>query len=333
MDKKVLFSGIKPSGDLTIGNYIGAINSWKKMTEDYNCYFSIVNLHAITVKQDPALLYDRTLNLLATYIASGLDPDKCTLFVQSQVPAHSELGWLLTCNSYMGELNRMTQYKDKVDKLEGKNIGAGLFSYPILMAGDILLYDTEVVPVGIDQKQHVELTRDIATRFNNAYGETFKIPEPVIPKTGAKIMDLTDPTKKMSKSDQGGSISQNSYILLDDAPEVVVKKLKKAVTDNLGNVAYNDEQHGVKNLLNIYASLTNTSIEDSVKHFEGANYGKFKGEVAEAINETLRPIQAEKSRLLDDKSYLANIYNAGSQKANEKANIKLQEVKSKIGLI
>lgn len=335
MEKKILFSGIKPSGDLTLGNYIGAINSWKNMMEEYECIFAIMNLHAITVPQDSELLKERTLDLLATYIAAGIDPEKCTLFVQSQVPEHVELAWLLTCNSYMGELNRMTQYKDKALMAEKNDepIGAGLFAYPLLMASDILLYNTEVVPVGQDQKQHVELTRDIATRFNNRFGDTFKVPEPFMPKTGAKVMDLLEPTKKMSKSDQSKSKSENSYILLSDTEEVVTKKIKKAVTDNLGTVAYTDEQPGVKNLLEIYCSLTKKSIDEAVEYFSGKNYGFFKGEVAKAINETLKPIQEEKARLLNNKQYLEEIYSKGAKKASEIATPMLRDVKDKMGIL
>ncbi len=334
MEKKNLLSGIKPTGDLTLGNYIGAINSWQNMIKEYNCFFPVVNLHAITERQDPEDLRKRTLDVLATYIASGIDPDTCTLFIQSRVPQHSELSWLLTCNTYMGELSRMTQYKDKSQKADKNgNIGAGLFSYPILMAADILLYDVEVVPVGVDQKQHVELARDIAIRFNNHYGETFVVPQPVISKTGAKIMDLTDPTKKMSKSDQDASSSVNGYIRIIDEPDIITKKIKKAVTDDKGIVQYNDEQLGVKNLLHIYTSLTNTSIEDAVKHFEAANYGKFKGEVAEAIIETLKPVQAKRLDLLNNPEYLEAIYKKGELKAMETASAVLDRTKKKIGML
>ncbi|MFV0518640.1 MAG: tryptophan--tRNA ligase [Lachnospirales bacterium] len=334
MEKKNLLSGIKPTGDLTLGNYIGAINSWQKMIEEYNCYFPVVNLHAITERQDPQNLRKRTLDVLATYIASGIDPKTCTLFIQSRVPQHAELCWLLSCNTYMGELNRMTQFKDKAAKADkNTNIGFGLFSYPVLMAADILLYDVEVVPVGVDQKQHVELARDIAIRFNNHYGDTFVVPEPVISKTGAKIMDLTDPTKKMSKSDQDSSVSQNSYILVIDEPDIITKKIKKAVTDDKGIVQYNDEQLGVKNLLHIYTSLTNTSIESALSHFEGANYGKFKGEVAEAIIETLKPVQAKRLDLLNNLDYLESIYKIGEVKAIETASIVLEKAKKQIGIL
>ncbi len=334
MGKKNLLSGIKPTGDLTLGNYIGAINSWQKMIDEYNCFFPVVNLHAITVKQDPEMLRQRTLDVLATYIASGINPDTCNLFIQSRVPEHSELAWLLTCNTYMGELNRMTQYKDKVANApKNQNIGVGLFTYPVLMAADILLYNTEIVPVGVDQKQHVEIARDIAIRFNNAYGETFKIPEPVISKTGAKIMDLTHPERKMSKSDQSADASPNGYILIADTPEIITKKIKKAVTDTVGIVQYNDEQLGVKNLLNIYTTLTNTSVEEAVAHFEGANYGKFKGEVAEAIIETLKPVQAKRIDLLNNVDYLESIYTKGEVKAREVAGAVLADVKNKIGII
>ncbi|MDU7886836.1 MAG: tryptophan--tRNA ligase, partial [Clostridium perfringens] len=248
--KKIIFSGIKPSGDLTLGNYLGAIKNWTKLQEEYDCYFCVVDLHAITVKQLPADLRRRTLEVLAIYIASGINPEENTLFIQSHVPAHSEASWLLTCNSYMGELSRMTQYKDKSKKM-GDSIGAGLFNYPVLMAADILLYNADLVPVGKDQMQHLELARDIGTRFNNSYSKTFTIPEGYVPKEGAKIMDLQDPSKKMSKSDA----NPNGFILIMDEPNVIRKKISRAVTDSIGVVNYTDEQPGVKNLINILCAI------------------------------------------------------------------------------
>ena len=244
--KKIIFSGIQPSGNLTLGNYLGALKNWVKLQNEYDCFFCVVDLHAITVKQVPTDLRKRTLEVLAIYIACGIDPNKNTLFIQSHVPAHSEGAWLLTCNTYMGELSRMTQFKDK-SKKHGDSIPAGLFTYPVLMAADILLYNTDLVPVGIDQKQHLELARDLATRFNNAYSPTFKVPDPYIPPVGAKVMSLQDPTKKMSKSDD----NPNSYILIMDPPEVIRKKISRAVTDSIGVINYTDEQPGVKNLLDI----------------------------------------------------------------------------------
>ena len=271
--KKVIFSGIQPSGDLTLGNYLGALKSWVKLQDEYECYFCVVDLHAITVKQVPADLRKRTLEMLAIYIASGIDTTKNTLFIQSHVPAHSELSWLLTCNSYVGELSRMTQYKDKSQKSvnSGDPIIAGLFNYPVLMAADILLYQTDLVPVGIDQRQHLELARDIAGRFNNAYSETFKIPEAYIPKAGAKIMDLQEPTKKMSKSGE----NPNGAILLMDSPDVIRKKISRAVTDSIGVVNYTDEQPGVKNLINILATIEGITPEEVVARFEGKGYAEF----------------------------------------------------------
>lgn len=336
MDKKRVFSGIKPSGDLTLGNYLGAIKNWIGMQDEYECYFSIVNLHAITVKQDATELYNRTYEILATYLASGLDINKSTVFVQSQVSAHTELSWLLTCNSYMGELSRMTQYKDKTSKIKNEDaIGFGLFSYPVLMASDILLYNTDLVPVGADQKQHVELTRDIAIRFNNTYGDTFVIPEPFIPKAGARIMDLQDPTKKMSKSDQSNdrSASANGFILLSDSDDTIRKKIKRAVTDDIGKVQYNDEQKGVKNLLNIYCAIKGTTPEEAVEIFKDYRYGDFKKAIAEVVVEEIGPIRDRKNELLTNRDELDKICKASAEKANNYAKEKLADAKAKMGII
>ncbi|MCJ7689262.1 MAG: tryptophan--tRNA ligase, partial [Clostridiaceae bacterium] len=277
-DKKVIFSGIKPSGELTLGNYLGAIKNWVKLQEEYECYFCVVDLHAITVKQEPKDLRKRTLEILAIYVASGIDPEKNTLFIQSHIPAHSEASWLLTCSTYMGELSRMTQYKDK-SRNSGESISAGLFNYPVLMAADILLYQTDLVPVGKDQLHHLEIARDIGERFNKTYSDTFVITDPYIPKTGAKIMDLQDPSKKMSKSEENA----NGYILIMDPPEVIRKKVNRAVTDSLGVVKYNDEQLGVKNLMTILMTITGNSEEEIEKKYEGLGYAQFKSDVAEAI--------------------------------------------------
>ena len=293
--KKVIFSGIKPSGNITLGNYLGAIKSWVKLQEDYDCYFCVVDLHAITVPQKPKDLRSKTLELLSIYLAAGIDPEKNTLFIQSHVPAHAECGWLLTCNSYVGELSRMTQYKDK-SKRFGDSIGAGLFMYPVLMAADILLYQTDLVPVGKDETQHLELARNLANRFNNAYSETFKIPTGYIPKEGAKIMSLQEPTKKMSKSDE----NVNSFILVMDPPEVIRKKISRAVTDSVGVINYTEEQPGVKNLIDILATIKGENPLDIVKNYENLGYAELKKDVADAIIEELAPIQARALELQKD---------------------------------
>jgi tryptophanyl-tRNA synthetase len=327
-NKKVIFSGIKPSGDLTLGNYLGAIKNWVKLQEEYECYFCVVDLHAITVKQVPKDLRKRTLEILAIYIASGIDPEKNTLFIQSHVPAHSEAGWLLTCSTYMGELSRMTQYKDK-SKNSGESISAGLFNYPVLMAADILLYQTDLVPVGKDQLQHLEIARDIGERFNRTYSDTFVIPEPYIPKAGAKIMDLQDPAKKMSKSEE----NVNGYILIMDPPEVIRKKVNRAVTDSLGEVKYNDEQLGVKNLMTILTTITGMSTEEIEEKYKGLGYAQFKSDVAEAIVGELEPIQKKIVEYLGNKDYLEGIYKKGCEKANYVANKTLRKMQKKIGFI
>jgi tryptophanyl-tRNA synthetase len=327
-NKKVIFSGIKPSGDLTLGNYLGAIKNWVKLQKEYECYFCVVDLHAITVKQEPKDLRKRTLEILAIYISAGIDPEKNTLFIQSHVPAHSEACWLLTCSTYMGELSRMTQYKDK-SKNSGESIGAGLFIYPVLMAADILLYQTDLVPVGKDQLQHLEISRDIAERFNRMYSETFVIPEPYIPKAGAKIMDLQEPTKKMSKSEENA----NGYILIMDPPDVIRKKVNRAVTDSLGMVKYNDEQLGVKNLMTILMTITGVSTEEIEGKYEGLGYAQFKKDVAEAIVAELEPIQLKIKEYIDNKAYLEEIYKKGSEKANYVANKTLRKMQKKIGFI
>lgn len=326
--KKVIFSGIQPSGNITLGNYLGAIKSWVKLQEDYDCYFCVVDLHAITVPQKPKDLRSKTLELLSIYLAAGIDPEKNTLFIQSHVPAHAECGWLLTCNSYVGELSRMTQYKDK-SKRFGDSIGAGLFMYPVLMAADILLYQTDLVPVGKDQTQHLELARDLANRFNNTYSETFKIPTGYIPKEGAKIMSLQEPTKKMSKSDE----NVNSFILVMDPPEVIRKKISRAVTDSVGVINYTEEQPGVKNLIDILATIKGENPLDIVKNYENLGYAELKKDVADAIIEELAPIQARALELQKDKKALEEIYRNGAQKASYVANKTLRKVQKKIGFI
>ena len=327
-NKKIIFSGIQPSGNLTLGNYLGALKNWVKLQNEYDCFFCVVDLHAITVKQIPADLRKRTLEVLAIYIACGIDPDKNTLFIQSHVPAHSEASWLLTCNTYMGELSRMTQFKDKAKK-HGDSIPAGLFAYPVLMAADILLYNTDLVPVGIDQKQHLELARDLGARFNNAYSPTFKIPEPYIPPVGAKVMSLQDPTKKMSKSDD----NPNSYILIMDPPEVIRKKISRAVTDSIGVVNYTDEQPGVKNLLDILISIKGYTKDEVVDPYKDKGYADLKKDVADAIIDELAPIQEKVNILLKDKKALEEIYKLGAEKANYAAIKNLRKMQKKIGLI
>ncbi|CAG7839718.1 tryptophanyl-tRNA synthetase [Clostridium novyi B str. ATCC 27606] len=326
--KKVIFSGIQPSGDLTLGNYLGALKNWVKLQDEYDCYYCIVDMHAITVKQQPKDLRRRTLELLSIYVAAGIDPEKNTIFIQSHVPAHAEAAWILNCNSYMGELSRMTQYKDKSQKY-GNNIGVGLFTYPVLMAADILLYQTDLVPVGKDQKQHLELTRDIAERFNGAYSPTFKVPEPYIPEAGAKIMDLQEPNKKMSKS----SDNPNSFILIMDPPEVIRKKISRAVTDSLGIVKYSDEQPGVKNLMTILSVIKGKSVEEIEEDYKDQGYAQFKKDVAEAIVEELTPIQEKVKELVSNKEYLESIYKKGAEKANYVATKTLRKMQKKTGFI
>ncbi|NLM36342.1 MAG: tryptophan--tRNA ligase [Clostridiales bacterium] len=326
--KKIIFSGIQPSGSLTLGNYIGAIKNWVKLQDEYECLFCVVDLHAITVRQEPKDLRQRTLEVLAIYIASGLDPEKNTLFIQSHVPTHSEAAWLLNCFTYMGELSRMTQFKDKSQRY-GDSISAGLLNYPVLMAADILLYNADLVPVGKDQKQHIELARDVANRFNNLYSPTFTIPEPYIATTGQKIMDLQNPTKKMSKSEE----NPNGYILIMDPPEVIRKKISRAVTDSIGEVRYSDDQPGVKNLMNILISLTGVSPEEIEKKYAGKGYAEFKKDVAEAIVAELEPIQNKVKEILADKAYLEKIYKAGAEKAYYMSLKTLRKMQKKIGFI
>lgn len=328
-DKKVIFSGIQPSGDLTIGNYLGAIKNWVKLSDEYDSYFCVVDLHAITVRQEPKKLREKTLEVLAIYLASGLDPEKCTFFIQSHVPEHAECAWLLNCFTYMGELSRMTQFKDKSQKMENTSIPVALFDYPVLMASDILLYQTDLVPVGIDQKQHIELTRDIANRFNNEYSETFKIPEPFIPKVGAKIMGLQNPDKKMSKSGD----NPNDFILIMDSDEDIRRKISRAVTDNIGKVAYNDEQLGIKNLITIVSTIEGVSPSEVEDRCKDMTYKEFKDEVANIIISEIAPIREKVKELLADKKYLENIYGEGAKKAGYTARKTLSKVKRKIGLI
>ena len=330
--KKVMLSGIKPSGDLTLGSYLGAIKNWAERAEQFDCYYFMADLHALTTRQNPADLRRRTLEQLAQYVACGLDPEKNTLFIQSHVPAHAELGWIINCYTMFGELSRMTQFKDKSQK-NADNINGGLFTYPSLMAADILLYQPDYVPLGDDQKQHVELTRDVAHRFNNIYGEVFKIPEPYIPKIGARVMDLLNPTSKMSKSDDIG----NGRIILMDKPEDIMRKFKRAVTDSESAencVRYApDEKPGVANLMQIYAACTGKSFSEIESEFYGQGYGAFKSAVGESVVETLRPIREEAQRLMKDKGYLENLCKTGAEKATYIANKTLRKVYKKVGLV
>lgn len=330
MEKKTVFSGVQPSGALTIGNYIGAIKNFVELqnTGEYNPYYCIVDLHAITIPQIPKELRNNTLDVLALYLAVGIDPDKSTLFIQSHVPAHAELSWILNTITYMGQLNRMTQYKEKSQKSE-ENLNAGLFTYPVLMAADILLYGTDVVPVGDDQKQHLELARDLAQRFNFKYSDTFKVPDPLIKDFGARIMSLQDPDSKMSKSDQ----NENSFLLLLDGPDVIKRKIKRAVTDNIGVIAYNEEQPGLKNLLTIYSIFSGKDIPSIVKQYEGMGYGIFKEELAQVIIDGLNPIQERYNQIRNDKEYLKGVYKEGATKAQYEAEKTLRKVYKKVGFI
>lgn len=328
-DKKRIFSGMQPSGQLTLGNYLGALKNWVKLQDEYECIYCIVDLHALTVRQDPAELRKRSISLLAQYIACGIDPEKNILFIQSHVPAHAELTWILNCYTYMGELSRMTQFKEKSQKHE-ENINAGLFTYPVLMAADILLYQADLVPVGEDQKQHLEITRDIAARFNNLYGDVFKIPEAYIPKVGARIMSLQAPDSKMSKSDT----NKNSYILLLDSPGEIIKKFKRAVTDSEASVHYDIEnKKGISNLMSIYSSVTGKSIDEIEREFEGRGYGDFKVAVGEAVADELRPIQEEYNRLMSARDYLNEIMKNGAEQASYISMKTLRKVCKKIGLL
>ncbi len=323
--KKTILSGVQPSGTLTIGNYLGALRNWATMQYDYNCYFCVVDLHAITVRQVPAELRQNCLKTLALYLAVGIDPEKNTLFMQSHVPAHAELAWVLSCYTMFGELSRMTQFKDKSAK-HSDNINAGLFTYPVLMAADILLYQPDLVPVGNDQKQHIEIARDIANRFNGVYSETFKIPEPYMPKAGARIMSLSDPTTKMSKSDLG-----DGSVFLLDSKDVVIKKIKRAVTDSGSEVRYAEGKDGINNLMSIYSAFTGKSFEDIEKEFDGKGYGAFKLAVAETVADSLAEIQDKYNVFISDKEKLNKILIEGAQKASYTAEKTLRKVYRKVG--
>ncbi len=329
--KKIMLSGIQPSGELTLGSYLGAIKHWPARTEEFDCYYFMADLHTITARQNPADLRRRTLSQLAAYIACGLDPAQNVLFIQSHVPAHAQLAWVLNCYTMYGELSRMTQFKDKSLK-NSENINAGLFTYPALMAADILLYQADYVPVGEDQKQHVEICRDIATRFNGIYGEVFKVPEPYIPAVGARVMSLVSPTSKMSKSDT----DQNGCVYVLEKPEDILRKFKKAVTDSDTEscVRYApQEKPGVANLMQIYAAVTGKSFPEIEREFDGQGYGVFKPAVGQVVAELLRPIREETERLLADKAYLETVYREGAERASYVANKTLRKVYKKIGFV
>ena len=324
--KKVLFSGMQATGNLTLGNYLGALKNWVALSNEFECFYSVVDMHSITVRQDPATLRKRARRLMAIYIAAGIDPDKACLYYQSHVSGHAELAWILNCFTYMGELNRMTQFKDKSAK-HADNINAGLFTYPVLMAADILLYQADVVPVGIDQKQHLELTRDIAIRFNNLFGDVFTVPEAYIPKVGAKIMSLQDPAKKMSKSDE----NPNASIYLMDDADTVARKCKRAVTDSEGVIRYSDEQPGVKNLLDIYSACTGKTPEEAVKEFDGQGYGALKTAVTESVNTILTPLQTRVAEIEKDKAWLDQRIKNNAEKATYYSTKTLRKVQRKVG--
>ncbi len=330
-ERKIMLSGIKPSGDLTLGSYLGAIKNWAERADQFDCYYFMADLHTITVRQNPADLRRRTLEQLAQYIACGLDPDRNTLFIQSHVHQHAELGWVLGCYAMFGELSRMTQFKDKSAK-NAENINGGLFTYPSLMAADILLYQPDFVPVGDDQKQHVELARNIVQRFNGIYGDVFKMPEPYIPKVGARIMSLTNPAAKMSKSEN----EDTGRVTLMDDPAFIMKQFKRAVTDSDTEncVRYDaDSKPGVANLMTIYSAVTGKSYDEIEREFAGQGYGKFKPAVGEAVVELLRPIREEAQRIMQDKAYLENVYRAGAEKASYVAEKTLRKVYTKVGFV
>ncbi len=324
--KSIVLSCIQPTAVPTLGNYLGALKNWKYMSEDYDCYYAIADLHAITVRQEPAKLRKQSMEMYALLIALGLDPEKNTVFVQSHVPEHSQLGWILNCYTQFGEAARMTQFKDKSQK-HADNINVGLFDYPVLMAADILLYQADYVPIGADQKQHLELARDIADRFNQAYSPTFTVPEPFMGKVGARVMSLQDPTKKMSKSDPNPKASVGML----DTPEQIVKKIKSAVTDSEAKVYYGDGKDGINNLMSIYSACTGLDFDTIAKDFDGKGYGDFKMAVAESVVESLRPIQDEYNHLINDKAYLEQCAKMGSEKASYQAKKTLRKVMKKVG--
>lgn len=326
--KPIIFSAIQPTGIFTLGNYLGALKNWATLQDDYRCIYSIADLHAITVRQDPVKFRKQILDCFAMILACGIDPKKSIVFLQSHARTHAELAWVLDCYTQFGELSRMTQFKDKSAK-HPENVNAGLFTYPSLMAADILIYQTDLVPVGADQKQHLELARNIAQRFNGVYGNVFKIPEGYIPKEGARIMSLADPTKKMSKSDE----NPNGFISILDEPDVIIRKFKRAVTDSEMEVRYAEGKDGINNLMTIYATVTGKSMEEIEREFEGKGYGDFKLAVGEAVADHLKPIREEFQRLSSDKAYLEEIYTEGAQKAHSISSRTLEKVYRKVGFV
>lgn len=325
---KIVYSALQPSGQLTIGNYLGSIKNFKSLQDQYECFFNVADLHSITVPQEPKLLRERTLDLMAIFLASGLEPEKSTLFVQSHVPQHAELSWVLSCMSYMGQLSRMTQFKEKSQKSE-ENLNVGLFTYPVLMAADILLYQTDLVPVGIDQKQHLELARDLAERFNNKYSDTFVIPDGIIGKETGKIMSLKNPEKKMSKSDE----DVNSFILLLDDEETIKRKIRKSVTDSLGHFDYTDDQKGLKNLINMYIGFSGQASDEIVAKYKNENYSVFKEDLGQLIADSLKPIREKHKEFISDKAYLEKVMREGAEKASYFANKTLRKVYKKVGFL
>lgn len=326
-EKKVLYSAVQPTNSLTIGNYIGAVKNWVDLQHDYDCVYAIANMHAITIRQNPAELRRNTLSLLALYLACGIDPEHCIIYLQSHVPAHAELAWVLNTFTYVGEMERMTQFKDKSAK-HAENINMGLMGYPVLMAADILLYQTDVVPVGIDQRQHLEITRDIAIRFNNIYSPTFTVPEAIYMKVGAKINDLLDPSKKMSKSTE----NINGSVFISDDRDTIIRKFRRAVTDSQSCVVYDPENKpGVSNLLSIYSVFSGKTIAESEQDFQGKGYGDFKLAVGELVADKLAPVQNEQAKLLSDKAYLDSVLRDGAERAAKRANRTLLKVYKKIG--
>lgn len=327
MDKKVVYSGIQPSGSLTIGNYIGALSNFEELQDEYDCLYCIVDMHAITMPQEPKNLRKNSLDVLALYLACGLDPEKSIIYIQSHIPEHTELAWVLNTITSMGQLQRMTQFKDKSKK--SKEVLAGILNYPVLMAADILLYQSSFVPVGEDQRQHIELTRDLAQKFNSRYSETFTIPDIMTPKVGARIMSLQDPTSKMSKSDS----DENAFILILDDEAAIRRKIKRAVTDSQATMRYTDEQPGLKNLIDIYASFSKLTTDEIVEKYKDLGYGQFKDDLAEVIIEELKPVQERFNSIRNDKEYLEKVYSQGAAKASALARKTLRKVYKKVGFI
>ena len=327
-NKKKVLSCIQPSGMLTLGNYIGALKNWVAMQNEFDCTYAVADLHAITVRQEPAKFRQQIYSTAALLLALGIDPEKNTMFIQSHVAAHSELAWILSCYTQFGELSRMTQFKDKSAK-HADNVNVGLFSYPVLMAADILLYQSDLVPVGADQKQHLEIARDIATRFNHVYGDVFTVPEPYIPKVGARVMSLQDPTKKMSKSDE----NINSWVAILDSKDDIIRKFKRAVTDSDNRICIGEDKPGVSNLIGIYSAVTGKTAEQIMAEFEGKGYGDFKLAVGEAVAEELKPIRERYQTFISDKKQLEDIYRQGDEKAFYAARKTLSKVKKKVGFV